>query len=135
MPIPNGNPILVDAAKTNIKKYVDDQVALTATPEAQLVVGHLFDFSLIEDFVNSISDLNTKGANISGIRIYHSKDNREGRIPNLENDLVIIPVLNDGTDYYDVYDRPHTLIAGPLILSDSTPCPNVCDGKNNLNCP
>lgn len=129
----NGKPINVTSAKQIIRKYVDDTVAQTSTPEENLVVGHLFDFELIKGFIDSVSELIKQGENISGVRVYHAKSNRDGAISKVENDLVLVPVLSDGNDYYNVYP-PRPALVSPLIVGNSTPCPNVCNNKN-LNCP
>ncbi len=133
----NGKEIDLADAKKYIRKFVNDEIARTGKPEIELVVGHLMDLSLMKKFITHIEGLNSKGNHIDGVRIYYAKR------PDLTTgtdvyDIVLVPVLMDGNDYYHVYDRPTSLAsattmaststttAGSGILSDTRPCPNQC---------
>ena len=129
----NGKDITLGEAKGNIRTYVDDEIKRTGKPEIDLVVGHLLDLSLMQNFMTEINSLNGQGKNITGIRIYYAKSTR--LTVTKEYDVVVVPVRADGTDYYPVYDRPKasstmSVAAAPPTdpggVGGSTPCPNVC---------
>ncbi len=131
-----GKPILVKDARDYVKAYVSERTNPPYNiPEKDLIVGHLFDFDLLESFVQAVADLRNQGEKIDAIRIYHAKSNRGGAMTKDESDLVIVPVMDDNSDYHMVYMRPKSLTAFyPLIIAESTPCPNICNGKS-INCP
>jgi len=131
MPTSKGKVTTVAKAKTDIGKYVADQPK--PVPPNQLVIGHLFNFSLLKQFMDSISELIAHGEPITGVRIYHSKSDRDGQMSTKELDLVLVPVLDDDQDYYNVFTK-EALTITPILISNSTPCPNICNGKN-LICP
>lgn len=138
-PISRGKVTPATRAKEYIKAWVATQ-PVPPNPD-DLVVGHLFDFTLFKAFTDSISELIAAGENITGVRVYHARSNRRGELPAEEVDLVFVPVGDDDEDYYNIYQRPggEKGVAGitPVIISESTPCPNICSGKykENLNCP
>ncbi len=130
-PITRGKVTTVAKAKNDIAKYVAAQPPVA--PPDQLVVGHLFNFSLLKQFTDSISELIAQGEPITGVRIYHSKSDRDGQLSKNENDLVLVPVMDNDQDYYNVYKKGAMSIT-PVLISNSTPCPNICNGTN-LICP
>ncbi len=122
----HGSNISNDDAKQNILNYINDyKHSNPSIPENDMVVGHRFDFSLIQKFVEDIKGLIENGVDIDSIRIYYAKSTRTGDSNKLY-DVVLVPTLSTGADYRIVYED---VINTPdkFILGHSTPCPNVCN--------
>ena len=130
IPKPGGKAVSVTKAKAAIAAYVREHPI--AVPPDGHVYAHLFNFALLKDFVDSISELIRQGETITAVRIYHAKSKR-GTLTTEESDLVFVPVLSDDRDYYNVFKE---ILISPVIIGESTPCPNICneDGKQ-LGCP
>ncbi|MFZ5972767.1 MAG: hypothetical protein ACOYXA_14360 [Bacteroidota bacterium] len=130
----HGKAIDLATARANIRKFVVDEMARTHKPEKDIIVGHRFDLSLVKDFMLEIDKLLISKVPIDSIRIYLAKSSRNEVQDGY--DLVIVPTLANGDDYHIVYPRPQALTASmdPIILSMSTPCPNVCQNKA-VSCP
>ncbi|MDZ7650377.1 MAG: hypothetical protein U5K54_26340 [Cytophagales bacterium] len=130
-PITRGKVTTVAKAKNDIAKYVAGTTTSGTTRSTGR--GHLFNFSLLKQFTDSISELIAQGESITGVRIYHSKSDRDGQLSKNENDLVLVPVMDNDQDYYNVYKKG-TMSITPVLISNSTPCRNICNGTN-LICP
>ncbi len=123
----HGKPVDLITARKRIRKFVDDEIKISKKPEKEIIVGHQFDLTLFKDFMIEIDRLLIQKVPIDSIRIYLAKSSRGKVIDGY--DLVIVPTLENGDDYHQVYDRPKTLGIDPLIIGESTPCPNVCNNK------
>lgn len=123
----HGKPIELDIARKRIRKFVDDEVTISKKPEKEIIVGHQFDLTLIKEFLSEIDKLLIQDVKIKSVRIYMAKSSRGSVVEGY--DLIMVPTLENGDDYHQVYDRPKSLTMDPLILGESTPCPNVCDNK------
>jgi len=136
----NGKEIDLTDAQRYIRKFVDDEMARTGKPEIELVVGHLMDLTLLRKFLADIERLNGQSKHIDGVRIYYAK-RPDATTGTDVYDVVLVPTLTDGMDYFNVYQRPTTLktpsastltsstttTTGSVgILSDTPPCPNLC---------
>ena len=129
----HGKPVSLDFAVTSIKDFIEQEVRQTTTPIEEIGVGHRFDLQLIKDFILEIDKLNLEGKGIDSIRFYHGLDDRNGNFPSKEYDLIIVPTLGNGDDLHKVYTIKAFEEIDPLILGESTPCPNVCH-KKVLSC-
>jgi hypothetical protein len=133
----HGKELQLADAKKNIRNFVDDEIKKTGKQEKDIVVGHRMDLALIKKFMADIDAIGN--AKIDSIRIYYAKSTRS--IVADEYDVVVVPVLTDGNDYYPVYERPTApgvavktmATAGSstagAVIGLSTPCPNVCGGS------
>lgn len=127
IPPVNGRFITASEARANCKKPIF----------LGKVKAHLFDLDKFKEFVNKIAQYNGQAGlpneeRVAYVRMYYSRSSRGGHAN--EKDLVIVPVMASGVDLYKVAGK---LFSDDNILSESTPCPNLCgdkDGKN-LNCP
>jgi hypothetical protein len=133
----HGKKIPLAEAKKNIRKFVDDEVKRSGKHEKDLVVGHRIGLTLLKKFMEDIEELRTSHVEIDSVRIYYAKSSR--LTVSDEYDVVMVPVLSDGSDYYHVYDKPRSnrLAAAASVaalasattssvIGSSTPCPNVC---------
>jgi hypothetical protein len=91
----------------------------------------------MKKFMEDIEELRANHVEIDSVRIYYAKSNR--LTVNDEYDVVVVPVLSNGADYYHVYDKPGSTrvsaaasvealasSATSSVIGSSTPCPNVC---------
>lgn len=133
----HGKKIPLVEAKMNIRKFVDDEVKRSGKHESDLVVGHRIGLTLMKKFMEDIEELRANHVEIDSVRIYYAKSTRF--TVNDEYDVVMVPVLSNGSDYYHVYDKPgSTRVAAAAnvaalasattssVIGSSTPCPNVC---------
>jgi len=134
----HGKKIPLAEARKNIRKFVDDEVKRSGKHESDLVVGHRIGLTLMKKFMEDIEELRANHVEIDSVRIYYAKSNR--LTVNDEYDVVMVPVLSNGSDYYHVYDKPgSTRVAAAAsvaaltsstatssVIGSSTPCPNVC---------
>ena len=100
------------------------------------VDGHQFDLSVIQDFLRDIVVYNQgqTGNNVIGsLRIYYGKSKR-GSLQKADRDLVIVPVKVDGQDLYNVYNKETHTFLDPGVVTNSNPCPNVCEDKKYIFC-
>jgi hypothetical protein len=131
----HGKELSQEEAQKNIRKFVDDEIKRTGQPEKDIAVGHLLDLSLVEKLMADIRTLIAKGVPINGIRVYYAKSKLSMVSPE-EYDVVVVPVLSSGNDYYNVYNRPVATATatgalgggGTGVIGGATPCPNVCNG-------
>lgn len=130
----HGKPISVDFARTSIQNFITHQQAgQNPIPPDKMVVGHRFDLVLLKEFILEIDKLIQNDVEIDSIRFYHGMNKRNGRVNDETPDLIIIPTLKNGDDYSEVYFPIEPSEINPLILGESTPCPNVCQNKT-ANC-
>ncbi|HEY8934800.1 MAG TPA: hypothetical protein VIM65_06245 [Cyclobacteriaceae bacterium] len=135
----HGKKIPLADAKKNIRKFVDDEIKRSGKHERDLVVGHRISLTLMKKFMEDIDLLIAEDAKIDSVRIYYAKSKRLTVTD--DYDVVIVPVLTDGSDYYHVYDKPgSTRVSAAAsvaalasattttssVIGSSTPCPNVC---------
>lgn len=127
IPSTNGRFISAAEARANCKKPI----------LLGKVKGHLFDLDKWTQFVDNIAKYNGQAglpndARVAYVRVYYSRSSRGGHTN--EKDLVIVPVMASGVDLYEVSGK---VFSEDNILSESTPCPNLCGDKDgrNLNCP
>jgi hypothetical protein len=134
----HGKKIPLVEAKMNIRKFVDDEVKRSGKHESDLVVGHRIGLSLMKKFMEDIEELRANHVEIDSVRIYYAKSTR--LTVSEEYDVVMVPVLSDGSDYYHVYDKPRSsrvtaaasvaalasTATTSSVIGSSTPCPNVC---------
>jgi hypothetical protein len=123
-----GTFISASTAKANLGKYFKDEgKAQLSQDHPDHVFGHVFGLAKVKDLVAKIDQHNLSepdvNKHIKGLRIYHSKTKTK-------NDVMIVPVTKDGKDHPDQIHggtAPKTRTkAKPMILSDASPCPNVC---------
>lgn len=95
--------------------------------------AHVFELSLIEEFIKSIHAYNANHPGsepITKIRMYYAKSQR-GSLKHPDRDLVIVPVTRDGKDLYPVYEaqemQAKTDAGDPGVIAFSNPCPNQCE--------
>lgn len=141
----NGKPIDVELARESIQTYIRHQQTIEPLiPEDRMVLGNIFDLDLFRDFMQSIDTVIQEGVNVTAIRAYFGRTDREDPenpdVKDLLGDLVFVPVLTtpDGSevDLYDIYNTsppagsPATGATklNPILMGLSTPCPNICNG-------
>lgn len=101
----------------------------TKPTDPKLVFGQLLGLSTVKQLIAKIDNYNTglPAANqITGIRAYNAMSIRP-YLPAPDNklllaDIVLIPVLANGKDIFDIHDATDPMI----VLSDGMPCPNEC---------
>ncbi|SFB50582.1 hypothetical protein [Algoriphagus aquimarinus] len=130
--MPHGKPVKLDFAQTSIQQFIAQEIGRTSQQENQVVVGHRFDLALLKEFMLEVDKQISKGVEIDSIRFYHGLNVRSGGTTP-EYDLIIVPTLKNGKDCEEVYQKIDEI--SPLILGESTPCPNVCQtGTKTINC-
>jgi hypothetical protein len=118
----NGKNLTIEEATLFIKAFERQETA-RQIPLEELAIGQKLDLDLIKRFILAI-DSHEQKANIDAVRIYLAKSTRSGL--NKEHyDVVLVPVLKDGTDLHKIYDRD-ARAALPTLVGNALPCPNVC---------
>lgn len=95
------------------------------------IYGFTFGLNKFRQFIYQIDMYNSgqvrEDAKIYGIRIYYGKCKRKDPEYGTDSypDLILMPVLKDGSDLYKISDDDF-LDVPVNILSQSRPCPNQC---------
>lgn len=104
----------------------------TSPKDPHNIFGHTFGLNNIRTMLYNIDQYNANppaGAKlVKGIRVYLGYSRRDdpdfpmNPVDGSFNDLIFMPVLEDGNDYLQIYELTGT----DVILSGSRPCPNEC---------
>lgn len=117
--------------QADARERLDNYFAATglSPDDPNLIFGQLIGLATLKEMIRRINEYNDgqqQSPLITGIRVYNAMSVRPYLPPPDDKamlpDIVLLPVLADGTDIFSVHD-----LADPMLaVSDGMPCPNQC---------